>query len=81
MISPYTRVEQTSSLLAYTGSWSTTTTSSASGGSFRYANSAGSSVTVTFNGTYLQWITKKSSVYGQASVSVDGKVAADGGPL
>jgi hypothetical protein len=73
LISPYTRVEQTSSLLAYTGSWSTTTTSSASGGSFGYANSAGSSVTVTFNGIYLQWITKKSSVYGQASVSVDGK--------
>ena len=73
MISPYSRVQQTSSLLAYTGAWSTTSTSSASGGSFGYANTAGSSVTVTFNGIYLQWVTKKSPVYGLASVSLDGK--------
>ena len=75
LISPYTRVEQTNSLLAYTGTWSTTTISSASGGSFKYANSSGSSVTVTFNGIYLQWIAKKSSVYGLASVSLDGGAA------
>ena len=73
LISPYTRVEQTSTLLAYTGAWSTGSTSSASGGSYRYSDSAGFSVTVTFNGVYLQWIAKKSSLYGQASVSVDGK--------
>jgi hypothetical protein len=45
---------------------------SASGGSFRYADGAEASVTVTFTGTYLAWITKQSAVYGVASVSLDG---------
>ncbi len=73
MISPYTRVQQDSSLLAYTGAWSQTTTTSASGNSFRYADTSGSSVTMTFNGVYAQWLTKKSPVYGQAKITLDGK--------
>jgi cell wall-associated NlpC family hydrolase len=73
MISPYTRVQQDSSLLAYTGAWSQTTTTSASGNSLGYADSSGSSVTMTFNGVYAQWLAKKSPVYGQAKLSLDGK--------
>ena len=57
--SPYTRYEQGSSLLAYTGAWTVSSSSSASGGSFRYANAAGALVTVAFNGTYLAWITQE----------------------
>ena len=72
LISPYTRVQQDSTLLAYTGTWSKSTVTSASGGSFKYANSA-ASVTMTFNGTSALWLAKKSSVYGQASLSLDGK--------
>ncbi len=76
LISPYTRIQQTSSLLAYTGAWTLgESSSSASGGSYGYADSTGSSVTVTFNGVYLQWISKKSSAYGIARVTVDGKDA------
>ena len=51
LISPYTRIQQTSSLLAYTGAWTLGASStSASGGSYGYADSAGASVTVTFDG-------------------------------
>jgi cell wall-associated NlpC family hydrolase len=76
LISPYTRIQQTSSLLGFAGSWTLAETStSASGGSYAYADSSGSSVTVSFNGTYLQWISKTSPSYGVARVTVDGKDA------
>ncbi len=73
LLSPYARYEQTDSRLAFTGTWNTSSVGSASGGSFRYANASGSSVTVSFTGTYLAWIAKKSPVYGQAKVTLDGK--------
>ena len=66
------RFEQNDGHFAYTGTWTTSSTSSASGGNFRFANSAGSSVTVTFIGSYLSWIAKKSPVYGKAKVTLDG---------
>ncbi len=69
----YTKYEQGDTHLAYAGSWSTGNTTSASGGSFAYANSANASVTIAFEGTYLGLIAKKSPVYGIAKVSVDGK--------
>ncbi len=72
MITPYTRYEQTDSRLAYTGAWSKSNTSSASGGNFAYADTAGSSVTISFNGTYLGLLAKKSSVYGIAKITLDG---------
>ena len=64
--------EQTDSFLTYAGAWTTTSTASASGGSFAFANSAGTSVTIHFTGTGLTWIAKKSSVYGKAQVTLDG---------
>ena len=64
--------EQTDSLLTYAGAWTTTSTASASGGSFAFANSAGTSATIHFTGTGLTWIAKKSSVYGKAKVTLDG---------
>jgi SpoIID/LytB domain protein len=64
--------EQTDSRLAFAGSWATTSTTSASGGSFVYANTSGSKVTIKFNGTYLAWIAKKSNQYGYAKVTLDG---------
>ena len=68
-----TRYQQTDSDLAYQGSWSTLSTASASGGSYKRANSNGSSVTVTFNGTYLAWIATKGTTLGKAFVSLDGR--------
>jgi Peptidase family M28 len=66
------RHQQDNSRLLYTGTWGTSPISSASGGSFRYSDSSGSSVTVRFTGTYLAWIAKKSPVYGIARVILDG---------
>jgi beta-N-acetylhexosaminidase len=65
-------LEQTDTRLSYTGSWTTPTSTSASGGSFAFANSQKSSVTIKFSGTYLSWTAKKSPVYGRANVSLDG---------
>ena len=65
-----TRIEETSTLLRYAGTWYNGTGAGASGGTFRYAN--GSSVIVKFTGTYLVWLAKRSPVYGMARVSLDG---------
>ena len=68
-----TRYQQNAAGLSYTGTWTVSSTSLASGGSFRFANASGTSVTATFNGTYFAWIAKKSSLYGIAKVTLDGK--------
>ncbi len=73
MIPLRSRYEQSDPHLVYKGSWSTPTVGSASGGSFQYANTAGASVTASFNGTYLAWIAKRSPVYGLARVTLDNK--------
>ena len=70
-----TKVEQTDTRLSYAGSWSTFSTASASSGSYKRANTNGSSVTVTFNGTYLAWIATKGTTLGKAFVSLDGGAA------
>ena len=58
--------------LAYSGSWATTPDASASGGSFTFADSSGSSVTIRFSGVELDWLAKKGPDYGNATVTVDG---------
>ena len=65
-----TRYDQADTHFAYTGTWTVSSTTSASGGSFRFCNATGS-VTVSFSGTYLTWIAKQSSVYGKAKVTLD----------
>jgi hypothetical protein len=67
-----TRYEQKDTRLTYAGGWTASSSASASGGSFRFADSAASSATVTFSGSYLAWIAKKSPVYGKARVTLDG---------
>ena len=67
-----TTAEQAAAGFAYKGAWTTSSATLASGGSFAYANSAGSAVTIKFTGSYLVWITKKSPVYGIAKVTLDG---------
>ena len=68
-----TRVEQTDTRLAYAGSWSTFSTASASGGSYKQANTSATSLVIPFNGTWLDWIATKDVNMGKADVSVDGK--------
>jgi hypothetical protein len=64
--------EQGAAKLVYTGTWKTTSSASASGGSIAFADSSGASVTIHFNGIDLAWIAKKSPAYGKAKVTVDG---------
>ena len=66
------RYDQTDSRLAFADRWTTGYDPSASGGSFSFADASKSSVTITFAGTGLAWIAKKSPVYGKAKVTVDG---------
>ena len=65
------RYQQNDTNLVYLGKWTATSASAASAGSFRYTNAAGS-CSVSFNGTYLAWLAKKSPVYGKAKVTLDG---------
>ena len=58
--------------LAYSGNWTTGSDPLASGGSFTFADSSGSSVTARFSGIELDWLAKKGPDYGNATVTVDG---------
>jgi hypothetical protein len=66
------RIEQTDQNLGWRGSWAKVSHSSYSGGTAWYANSAGSSVTVEFDGDRIALLGKKGPTYGIAHVSVDG---------
>jgi hypothetical protein len=68
---PPTRYDQGDYRISYSGAWTKVSTSSASGGSFCYAKTAGASATVAFIGTSLTWVAKKSSPYGLARVTLD----------
>jgi hypothetical protein len=65
--------EQNDPRFAYSGTWTTASAASASGGSFAFTDSSGSSMTIHFMGTHLSWIAKKSPAYGKARVTLDGK--------
>ena len=64
--------QQTGSGVTYGGTWTTTSSSSASGGSTRYATKAGAWVQFTFTGRAVGLITPKGSSRGSAKVYVDG---------
>jgi hypothetical protein len=70
-----TRYEQTDSHLVYAGTWYTFSTSGASGGSYKRANTSGASCTVNFTGTYLAWIATAGTTLSKAYVSLDGGTA------
>jgi hyaluronate lyase len=58
--------------LVYSGNWTTGSDPLASGGSFAFADSSGSSMTIRFSGIELDWFASKSPDYGNATVTVDG---------
>ena len=66
------RYEQTDTHLLYKGSWSTLSNSSYSGRSMKQTRSSGASVTISFTGTGLDWITRIGSTNGKARVTLDG---------
>lgn len=65
------RIEQADSRLHYAGTWTLGSSTSYSGGSHRYANASGATVTAEFEGAYFAWIAKKGSNYGIAKVTLD----------
>jgi hypothetical protein len=65
---------QTGTGFTYSGSWKTSSSSSAAGGSFALADSK-ASLTIRFIGTAVSWIAKESPAYGEAKVTVDGGTA------
>jgi hypothetical protein len=67
-----TRYEQTNSLIAKTGTWSTVTHSSYSAGSLIRSKIKGNYVTVAFEGTELTWIASTGAGFGTARLTLDG---------
>ena len=67
-----TRYEQADTHLVYKGSWSTVSSASYSGRSMKQTKVSGASVTISFSGTGLDWITRKGSTNGKARVTLDG---------
>jgi cell wall-associated NlpC family hydrolase/N-acetylmuramoyl-L-alanine amidase len=67
------KYEQDASEIAYAGTWQPIGSGeSASGGSAVYTNTAGSSATISFDGTYIAWITKTHPAHGKAKLFLDG---------
>lgn len=64
--------QQTSAGITYTGSWTTQTTSSASGGSTRYSTGYGATATFRFTGSNVGWVSGKGPTRGSAKIYVDG---------
>jgi hypothetical protein len=67
--------QQTGSAIAWHGTWSTQSTSLASGGTMRYGQFAGASATYTFTGSSIGWVASRGPDRGSAKVYVDGVYA------
>ncbi|MFL5710820.1 MAG: Ig-like domain-containing protein [Chloroflexota bacterium] len=70
------RYQNTSSSVHYAGSWKTSSSTSALGGSHRYTSTAGASVTYTGSLRNVAWIATRTSTSGSAQVWVDGTLMA-----
>jgi GH25 family lysozyme M1 (1,4-beta-N-acetylmuramidase) len=68
-------IQQTSSSATWSGTWHSASSSSASGGSVKYATSAGAGVTFRFTGSSIGWVAAKGPTRGSAKVYVDGVYA------
>ena len=58
--------------VSYTGAWRSASSSSASGGSLRYSNAAGSHATFAFTGRQVAWVAAAGPARGRAEVYLDG---------
>jgi Transglycosylase-like domain len=63
---------ETSSRVAYHGSWHSARLRSYAGGAVRYATKAGASATVTFTGSRITWFGPVGPTRGKARILVDG---------
>jgi len=69
------RFEQTSSAVAFWGTWTLKREASLSGGSYRYTHSTVARAMLTMRGTRVRWIGKRGPTFGRAYVSIDGGTA------
>ena len=69
-----TRYEQTDPRIAFSGTWTPASASDASGGSYDYSTAGGSSATIYFSGTRLDWVAGVGTTCGLADVYVDDKL-------
>jgi hypothetical protein len=70
------RVQQTATSIVYGGTWRTQLTTSASGGSLKFATTLKSSASYTFLGRSIGWVAWTGPYRGIANVYVDGVLAA-----
>jgi hypothetical protein len=62
--------------LVYAGTWATSSNASNSGGSVKTASAAGASVSYTFSGRAVSWVTTLGETAGEVQVWVDGVLAS-----
>jgi hypothetical protein len=73
LVSRISRIQNTSAAIVYTGTWATSTTSNASGGSERYTNQTGAAATIHVTKVRsFAIVGPKSSTRGSLKVFVDG---------
>jgi hypothetical protein len=65
-------VQQTSSAVKYSGTWTSSSSSSFFGGSVRYATRRGATATYTFTGRGIAFVTTKAKTRGKVEVYIDG---------
>ena len=70
------RIGDSSSLIAYHGTWSKAAFASYSGNQVRYATRAGASATLAFTGNGIAWVGPVGPTRGTARVYIDGKAVA-----
>jgi hypothetical protein len=66
-----TTAQESSAAVAY-DTWKSVAQSHATDGTYRSSGSAQATVTVTFTGTGIDWVTAKGDAYGRAAVRIDG---------
>ncbi len=65
-------VQNTSTAIGYHGTWTTSSYTSYSGGSVKYATAAGAYATYTFTGRSVAFVTTRAASRGQAKIYLDG---------
>ncbi|MDI6817171.1 MAG: S8 family serine peptidase [Actinomycetota bacterium] len=69
--------EDTAPEITATGSWQSSASAGASGGTLKSASTAGSSLTLRFSGTSICWFAQTGNASGKAKVYIDGVFAKD----
>jgi hypothetical protein len=71
------RYAETSSVIEYAGTWTSSSSSTADGGTTKYTTSADAGATITFTGKAFGWVAPMSSTRGRAEIWIDGNYVED----